>query len=313
MITYIMTTVLPFCKELVTKPFNKKNLNTTLIIIIIILILLSLKTCKSNGDLKKAMAHQEAIASNNYASLSDTVTILKTKNGELESTKIILYADAAQLKVLNAKLFSDLEKEKGNVKVIVKTKTEVKYIPVTVPNTVLNYGGGKYGLGFTTVYKDSGLVSEMEGVSDFHINSSSQILPDSTHITKNKMTIDITYGVRQRDKKIEVFARSKSPLVSFNEIEGAYIPTTGNSVLPNDPPKPPVKQTRWSFGPQICYQYNLTTQKSNYQFIGNLQYRISGVIVGFQGGMGYTPDNIPGSYPIDYRMGFRLQYNLFKW
>jgi len=312
MITYIMTTVLPFCKGFITKPFNKKNLNTTLIIIIIILILLSLKTCKSNADLKKEAAHQEAIASNNYASLSDTVTILKTKNGELESTKIILYADVAQLKVLNAKLFSDLEKEKGNVKVIVKTKTEVKYIPVTVPNTVLNYGGGKYGLGFTTVYKDSGLVSEMEGVSDFHVSSDYQILPDSTHITKNKMTIDITYGVRERDKKIEVFARSKSPLVSFNEIEGAYIPTTGNSVLPNEP-KPPIKQTRWSFGPQLGYQYNLTTQKSNYQFIGNLQYRISGVTVGFQGGMGYTPNNIPGSYPVDYIMGFRLQYNLFKW
>lgn len=307
----MLLNVVPFLKNLFKKPFDKKNLNVILILIIIILILLCFKSCKSTAELKAEIKKQELIANNNYDALNGKITTLTTKNGELEYSKTALYADAKTLEKLNTKLAAELKKEKGNVKVIVNTQTEIKYVPVSVPNTIIEYGSGRYGLGFSTSYKDSGLVSEMEGVSNFHIGENNSILPDSTVITKNKMKIDITYGMRERGDKIEIFARSKSPLISFNEIDGAYIPTTGNKILPDDKkPGPPLKPAKWSLGPQTTYMYNITSGLGSYNFHANLLYRLNkNLMLGANGGLDY---NIGVTKP-DIRFGVTAQYFLFKW
>jgi hypothetical protein len=310
MLPLIATTILPLFKDYIKNPFNKKNLNLTLIIIIIILVLIGFKTCKSTAELKAKLKHQENIASNNYAALNDTIKKLYTKSGQLEYSKTILYADAEQLKTLNAELQKELKDTKGKTKVIVKTETVVEYVPVTVPNTVQSYGNGKYGLKFATSYKDSGLISEIEGVSGFHITQDYKVIPDSTKITKNKLVIDIVYGMRERDKKIEIFARSKSPLISFNEIEGAYVPTDGNSVLPNDPAPPPAKNKKWMLGPQLGYTYNFTASSQMYNVNLSLLHKMGNrFIVGGFAGLQYQQQV---ARP-DVRAGAMIQYFLFKW
>jgi hypothetical protein len=272
--------------------------------------LIGFKTCKSTAELKAKLKHQENIASNNYAALNDTIKKLYTKSGQLEYSKTILYADAEQLKTLNAELQKELKDTKGKTKVIVKTETVVEYVPVTVPNTVQSYGNGKYGLKFATSYKDSGLISEIEGVSGFHITQDYKVIPDSTKITKNKLVIDIVYGMRERDKKIEIFARSKSPLISFNEIEGAYVPTDGNSVLPNDPAPPPAKNKKWMLGPQLGYTYNFTASSQMYNVNLSLLHKMGNrFIVGGFAGLQYQQQV---ARP-DVRAGAMIQYFLFKW
>ena len=299
MIPGLVSMILPFFKEWFSNPFSKDNLSKTLLLVVGILLLFSFRSCNKNADLKAELASQEIIANNNYDALTGKIKVMTTKNGELEYSKTILYADKESLKKLNAELSEELEKEKGNVKVITKIKTQITYVPVTIPNTVIDYGNGCYGLSFKSTYRDSGLVSELEGISAFNLTDKNVVNPDSTTISKNSLSVDIVYGVRELDDKIEVFARSKSPLVKFNEMQGAYIMDK----------KPEPKATKWNFGPQLGYTYALPDHRQNFQLLGNIQYRLTDFTIGLQSGVAYTL----GSTTPDFRFGARLQYNILKW
>ena len=291
--------ILPFFKEWFSNPFSKDNLSKTLLLVVGILLLFSFRSCNKNADLKAELASQEIIANNNYDALTGKIKVMTTKNGELEYSKTILYADKESLKKLNADLSEELEKEKGNVKVITKIKTQITYVPVTVPNTVIDYGNGCYGLSFKSTYRDSGLVSELEGISAFSLTDKNVVNPDSTTISKNSLSVDIVYCVRELDDKIEVFARSKSPLVKFNEMQGAYIMDK----------KPEKKPAKWFLGPQIGYNYNWPASRSNIQVLVNLQRRVGKFTFGMQTGFVRGLE----TQQTDLRLGLRFQYNLFQW
>ena len=295
-------TVLGFIKD----QFNKKNLSRTLLIAISIMAMLMYRSCNKYAELEAELEHKELVAANNYDALTGEVKQLKTKNGELEYTKTMLYSSAEDLEKLNSNLSNELKKEKGKVKMITDVKTEIRFVPVSVPNEVNNYGNGRYGLTFASTYRDSGLFSEIEGISEFHLKDN-LIIPDSTSITKNLLEIDIIYGVRERDDKIEVFARSASPYISFKEMQGAYIVNNGNSILPDDAPKS--KPIKWLLGPQIGYNYNWPAGRSNVQVLANLQRRLGRYTLGMQ--TGFVRGIETGQ--TDLRFGLRFQYNLFQW
>jgi hypothetical protein len=299
MIPGLVSMILPFFKEWFSNPFSKDNLSKTLLLVVGILLLFSFRSCNKNADLKAELASQEIIANNNYDALTGKIKVMTTKNGELEYSKTILYADKESLKKLNAELSEELEKEKGNVKVITKIKTQITYVPVTIPNTVIDYGNGCYGLSFKSTYRDSGLVSELEGISAFNLTDKNVVNPDSTTISKNSLSVDIVYGVRELDDKIEVFARSKSPLVKFNEMQGAYIMDK----------KPEQKAAKWFLGPQIGYNYNWPAGRSNIQILANLQRRVGKFTFGMQTGIVRGLE----TQQTDLRLGLRFQYNLFQW
>jgi len=299
-------TMVPFLSSWVKNPFSKNNLTGTLLLVAIISILLNVKSCKSKAEMKAEMEFQKNVATNNYEALNGEVKTLKTKNGEMEYSKTILYTDMEGLKSLNSNLYEELKKEKGKVKVITDVETVIEYVPVTIPNTVTSFGSGKYGLSFTSTYRDSGLYSQIEGISKFNIKDN-VVSPDSTSITKNSLKIDVIYGMREIDDKIEVFARSASPLVSFNEIQGAYIMNKGNTLLPDD--KPVSKPIKWLLGPQIGYNYNWPAERSNIQLLANLQRRAGKFTLGFQTGIVRGIE----SQQTDLRLGLRFQYNLFQW
>jgi hypothetical protein len=299
-------TMVPFLSSWVKNPFSKDNLTGTLLLVAVISILLNVKSCKNNAELKADLAFQKTIADNNYDALNSEVKTLKTKNGELEYAKTILYTDIEGLEKLNKDLAEELKKEKGKVRIITDIETVIEYVPVTVPNTITNYGSGKYGLAFNSTYRDSGLYSRIEGVSKFKLIDNA-LMPDSTSITKNTLEIDVIYGMRERDDKIEVFARSASPLVSFKEIQGAYIMGKDNTILPDDKPK--AKPVKWILGPQIGYNYNWPAERSNVQLLANLQRRMGKFTLGFQTGAVYGIE----SQQTDLRLGLRFQYNLFQW
>jgi hypothetical protein len=298
--------MIPFVGNWLKNPFSKNNITGTLALAVGIFILLNMKSCKKNAELKAEIEFQKNVAANNYEALNGEVKTLKTKNGELEYSKTILYTDMEGLKSLNSNLYEELKKEKGKVKVITDVETVIEYVPVTIPNTVTSFGSGKYGLSFASTYRDSGLYSRIEGISKFNVINN-VVSPDSTSITKNTLKIDVIYGMREIDDKIEVFARSASPLVSFNEIQGAYIMNKGNTLLPDD--KPVSKPIKWILGPQIGYNYNWPAERSNVQILANLQRRMGKFTLGFQTGIVRGIE----SQQTDLRLGLRFQYNLFQW
>jgi hypothetical protein len=289
-------------------PFSDENRNKTFIATIIILVLLLLHSCMGNYNLKQDIKRNKQIEENNYDALNGKITVLRNKKGELETVKTILYTSKNDLEKLNKKLSEELEKERGRVKTIIETRTVYQQVPVSVINTVEDYGYNKYGLKFNSVYRDSGVKSQIQGISRFKISQGNKIEPDSTTILKNEIEINVIYGTRERDGKLEVFARSPSPLIKFTDIQGAYITDnkTGGIIPPD---KPSSKNYRWVLGPQLGYTYIQSERRNNIQAIGNLQYRFSDYTLGFQLGFGY---NLGEKRP-DIRTGFRLQYNIFKW
>jgi hypothetical protein len=298
--------ILNMLKNWIKSPFNEEHKNKTFTLVIIVLALLLLKSCKSNIDYKTKIEHQQKVSQNNYSALNGKVEILKNKNSELVATRTILYTSAEELKTLNSKLSKELEKEKGRVKTIIDVQTVYESVPVSVPNTVESYGSGKYGLHFNSTYRDSGVYSVIEGVSKFNI-SDNKINPDSTKILKNSLQIDVIYGIRERNNRIEVFAKSLSPNISFKDIQGAYITDKkSGGILPPDTPTP--KTYKWNFGPQIAYNYIITEGRHAFRAFGNLQYKINDYTIGAQFGFGYSPGKAP-----DIRTGIRVQYNIFKW
>lgn len=304
----MITIMTSFFKNWFNRPLSDENRDKTFLTVIAILIILLLRSCTGCQDYKKTLQFQKTIAANNYSALNGKIQFLKNKNGELVATKTILYTSREQLKTLNNKLYTELEKEKGRVKTIVDIKTAYVPRPVTVPNRVQQYGQGRYGLFFNSTYRDSGIYSELAGVSKFSVDSLNKISPDSTVISKNSVEIDIIYGTRERNGKLEVFAKSVSPYVMFKSIQGAYITDKqSGGLIPPDGPSQRVYN--WNFGPQLAYNYIVTERRHAFRVFGNLQYRSGDYTIGAQLGFGYSP----GDAAPDLRTGLRVQYNIFKW
>jgi hypothetical protein len=171
---------------------------------------------------------QLAIAKNNVAALKDTVRVVKTKNGELETVKLALMADKKSLKDLSDSLYKEVKNEKGSVKYITKAGATIKlHVTIEVPSISTDST-----IQWAYDREDSGGSRHLAGIST----------RATTKITRDELSLTLITGLKERDdKKMEIFIRTKYPGVTFTDIEGAIIDPTKAIV------KPPDK--RFGFGP----------------------------------------------------------------
>lgn len=211
-----------FLKDLWKKiPNNTRIYGIIIFVIVIAFIFYNWKTQSLEAKLKMAQS--------NVSALKDTVRIVKTKNGELESVRLVLLADKNSLKQLSDSLDREVKKEKGKVKVIIKAPVSIVSIDtVTIISHVTD----------SSIYwnydrEDSGGSRHLAGVSTKEI----------TKITRDEIYLNLIAGVKEReDKKLEIFIRTKYPGVTFGDIQGAII----------DPTQPVVKPPSRYFGIGPC-------------------------------------------------------------
>lgn len=229
--------------------FSSKNIKFTLAIIVGILIFLNLRTCSRLKDEKQERKKQEIIHNQNIDALTDTLKVVKNKLGEEESVKSAFIAENDQLKKLNNKLYNEVLKELGGVKSIIKSGVGINSDTLTISNTLVKYDDVTYGLQFDKEVIDTGFYSHISGVSKLKFENNT-LFPDKTIISKNSIKVGLVYGFKEYEDRYEVFARSSSDRVSFDELDGALIINKEDDLT-----TPTVKKKRWVVGPSFSYGF----------------------------------------------------------
>jgi len=207
------------------------------------------RSCQRNGALVAESKRNQLINEQNQRALTDTVRYLQNKAGDIEAIKTSFVSKLSDLEKLNADLYNEVRKEIGNVKSLIKAQAGIDRGTLTLSNDLIKYPDNiTYGLRFKDVYSDSSLTWTLRGESMFKLQNNT-IFPGTTKIMENQIRVGLVMGFKENKDNFEVFARSSSPLVTFNDLDGTII-------IPKKPditcPAPP-KKKRFGIGPSIGY------------------------------------------------------------
>lgn len=170
----------------------------------------------------KNIENRLVIEGQNKAALIDSIRIMRTKNGELESAKLALTGSVSDLKKMSADLYAELKKEKGKVRVINETTIIYKDKPDSLSTTVTMQDS------VGTIRTDMADTCRVFKGHVSFILSKGVLKNPSFVVEQDEFNLKLVTGLRERDKQLEIFVRSSCPNVTIQNIQGAVID-------PNDP------------------------------------------------------------------------------
>lgn len=213
-------------------------------VIILVLAILFLRECnrksKSDAEIAKGKVELERLQ-NNFDAQNDSIQTYRKKSGELVAIISGYQITEEELNSKYADLFSSYKKEK-NKKPISIVDVQVVLTEKVVDFTVTDVQNGQTG---EIKFKSDTVFSEgnsrvLNGVVPFHINyfakkdsslikwdsiaNYAKIYPDKMSL-ENQITMSLTTGLRKnkKDGKIEIWAETKYPGVTFSKLQGANI------------------------------------------------------------------------------------------
>ena len=199
-----------------------KNRTKITFIIMMILIILYWRQC---GQMK----YERKKADQNQKALTDTLQVVKTKNGYLVTQKATFVASEKELKELNSDLYDEVDewkRKKSKVKVVVKT--EIVYVDNgKTKNVASKIGKNEYKLAFDYTGKDSILI--IKGYSDFkaypiYKNGDTtkfnlRIVNGETVFDTVSVNIELTMGVKEdKDGVDRVFIKPNSEKIKIKDL-----------------------------------------------------------------------------------------------
>lgn len=214
-----------------------KHPSFILISIVIILIILLLNDCASD-------AKKDKINEQNIFALNDSVRKVKNKVGELEYQKGILITDKKHLEELNADLAKELEKEKGNVKIITKEVIKFVHDTIFIKDTVYPEGNG--------IYKVAWKYDTVAGPQDYvYINGSSRIKVDTTGNIVSVTSLGTKIYPYLSTSVVRTISKEKGKLVMNTRFGNPWFQTAQMDGAVLDDFKEFQKYKRFGVGPQI--------------------------------------------------------------
>lgn len=188
---------------------DKRNIFTYILMGILLVI-----SCLMAFVLNKQSAKLE-IAEHNVKALTDTITEVRLKNGELLNYKNSLVIDKKELEAsldISKKEVKELEKQlKQKIKYISKIEINSHIDTVNIPTIVYMRDSATYRYGFG----ESNQYYVIEGYVDVDSTQNA-----STTITRNDMNINMKVGL---DDDWKIFAITDNPYVSISNLEGAML------------------------------------------------------------------------------------------
>lgn len=236
----------------------KLDLNTILIVTAVVLVLLLLKECNSSADLKAKSARNEQ----NVRALTGTLAIAKNKANELQAEKSAFIATKEELKLLNAELHAEVQKQKGRVLQLTTANAELKQeikglkTQISIDGDIVRLPGVnwpkayKLSWGYDTTYTP-GNYRKIFGFSRLSLMNDSTIRPGLTDITQDITGFRLVTGLIKEGSDYKIFIKSDHPGFSISGIDGAIIPGKNNPLF-GTPKKWGIAST---FGPNISYGY----------------------------------------------------------
>lgn len=236
--------------EWILKIFNKENRQVIQLTLLVVVILLWIKGCNDLKDSKNELKKQSEIADQNYRALNDSLTHVKNKAGELEATKSAFISKLEELKKINKDLYDEAKKENGELRSLIKGALSIKSNDIVISNSLKSYPDNKtFGLLFEKYKNDSGMTWSIKGESRFKLENNT-IFPGETEIFNNETKVKLVLGfTTEKNGDYKVFARSGSPYVKFDDLDGVLIiPKKPDPIL-----SPDKKKTRFSLGFNVGY------------------------------------------------------------
>lgn len=235
------------CNWLLDWVRNPNKRQFLMIAAIVLIAMFYFRSCQKQSQLKDEMKRQELINAQNTRALQDSVRYEKNKAGDIEAVKSSFVTKLSDLEKLNKDLYLETKKEIGNLKSIIKAGLTADGGGFTVSNDLKKYPDGKtYGLLFENTKQDTGMVWTIKGESKFMFDNNN-LFPGTTTIFENQLKMKLIMGFKEnKEGNYEVFARSGSPNITFNDLDGVLI-------IPKKPDltTPVAKKKRWGLGPQI--------------------------------------------------------------
>jgi hypothetical protein len=244
--------------------FIKKYYGVFAIAVAVLALALLFQTCSDLKTERAQREYQDRLYAQNMNAMKDSITVeFNKKLNAFDFSKQTYMVDKFnELEKYNAYLYNELKKVKGDILNALDTKLKIDVPKLTLGNKleILNKNQGYYGLRFKSDYSDEGFEQTIGGSSRFYANydekiKSWTIKPDNTILDTNQMSMKILYGTRKKDNGYEVFAISKSPIVKFTEMEGAYF-VENQVVRPTFPKK-------WGLSPYVGIGINTDFNLTN--------------------------------------------------
>ena len=177
------------------------------------------------------------ILEQNFKAATDTIEVLKLKNGELlyEKSAFILKENELQTQLsLSKDEIKELKKKIGGINTITKIETQVEFDTIYIKNNSIGPSQ------FSFEYNDNWL--KLKGLSS----------KDSTQIYDISVPIDLVVGM---SKDYNIFVKTDNPYLKVNNIEGAVVDRNLFE-----------KKSSWSHGVSIGFgiQYGLSNKGFDY-------------------------------------------------
>lgn len=240
--------------------FSNKYLNITITIIVILLIIFNLKTCQNLKEEKFDHKKDVAIYENNIEAMNDSLVEYYDKKMDRMITKktSMIIKNVKDLQKYNKEMYEDfkyienlISGIKSDVSINIPTLIGESSTPVQDENDTT-----KFNIPFSFNYSDDGLTQTLDGYSRIQINNNFPFILGST-LETNKFNIKLRYALTEDDNKYIVKAFSPSPLVKFDELDGAL---TIDKVMPE------TSNNNWAFGPYIGFGVNTNIVGEDFRF-----------------------------------------------
>lgn len=241
-----MNTALTFLGKI----FSKDNRQFILLAALVIVCMLWFKSCSTERHARAEAERQQKITEQNNRALTDSIRFVNNKAGDIEAVKSSFVSKLSDLEQLNKDLYAESKKEIGNLQALIKGSLEASKGNVIISNELKTYPDGKtYGLTFKDTKIDTGMTWSINGESKFKLENNT-IFPGQTEIFDNQMKLKVVLGFETlKNGDYQVFARSGSPNVKFDALDGVLI-------IPKHPDPlltPPAKDKRFALGIHIGY------------------------------------------------------------
>lgn len=215
------------------------------------------------------------VSTQNTKALKDVLRTNKDRVGTLEYSKSVLISNNKELGELNADLSNELKKVKGDVYELTILNGVIKSDTIRITDNTINVeNDSTYNIEWEYNKKfNNDNRRYLKGQTRFTLsnkNNHFEFKPMNTLILNDEIHLKITQGIREKDGKLEVFAKSDYPGFELADINSVII----------DPQKNPVfkkynKKSKFNFS--IYVGYGIT-----YDFKSNK------ALDGVQGGIGWS-------------------------
>ena len=247
----------------------KNNIWTSILIIFIVLLVgagiyfyVKWQAEKERANIANTILNQNQIA------LQDSIRVINDKFGNLLYVTYTYMSTMDDLILYNRELVDKIKKIEGNILSAIDSKITYDTDTITIDNDILKYSEQDFGLKFEYEYSDPGLIRKFAGVSKFSIYDN-LIVAKETEIYEDSITLQMLYGFREVGNKYEVFAKSLSPRISFNELEGVL-------VLDKIVNNLPTKNSRFVWGPMGGVGYSMISNRVDIVFGVGVIYKLGG-------------------------------------